>query len=104
MTRPAPGPLKVQKFGVGDAVMERSPGQEADIFTGNLVDERDGAPVSIGYGRWGPGVSLTETMAVHDTMIVLEGRLWVTSDGVTVEAGAGEIVSMPRGDGDHSRP
>ena len=41
--------------------------------------------------------SLDETIAVHDVMIVLEGRLSVTSGAGTVEAGPGEIVDMPEG-------
>lgn len=89
--------MKVRKFSRGDVVMERSPGQDGDIFTCNLVDERDGAPITIGYGRWGTGETLEETMAVDDVMIILEGRLSVTSDGATVQASAGEIVHMPKG-------
>jgi ethanolamine utilization protein EutQ (cupin superfamily) len=89
--------MKVRKFAVADAVMERSPGQDADIFTGNLVDERDGGPITIGYGRYGPHQSLKETMAVDDVMIVLEGRLSVSVGEDTVTAGPGEIVHMPKG-------
>ena len=90
--------MKVSRFTIADAAFERSPGQAADIFTANLVDERHGGPVTIGYGRYGPGQSLTETMAVDDTMIVLEGRLSVSSGGDTVTAGPGEIVYMPKGE------
>ncbi len=90
--------MQVRKFSIADAVLERSPGQDADIFVGNLVDERDGAPITIGYGRYGPGQSLSETMAVDDVMIVLEGRLSVTSGSNTVVAGPGEIVHMPKGE------
>ena len=90
--------MEVRKLTIADAAMERSPGQDADIFTGDLVDERHGGPVTIGYGRYGPDQSLSETMAVHDVMIVLEGRLSVTADDGTVTAGPGEIVYMPRGE------
>ncbi|KQY89806.1 AraC family ligand binding domain-containing protein [Brevundimonas sp. Root1423] len=90
--------MKVQRFKIADASMERSPGQEADVFTGNLVDERHGGPITIGYGRYAPSQSLSETMAVHDVMIVLEGRLSISSDGGTVTAGPGEIVYMPKGE------
>ncbi len=89
--------MKVQKFSLSDASMERSPGQEADIFAGNLVDERHGGPVTIGYGRYGPNQVLEDTIAVDDTMIVLEGRLSVSSADGTVEAGPGDIVYMPKG-------
>ena len=88
----------VRKFALADAQLERSPGQDADIFVGNVVDQRDGAPITIGYGRYGPGESLTETMAVDDVMIVLEGALSVTSEAGTVSAGPGEIVHMPKGE------
>jgi ethanolamine utilization protein EutQ (cupin superfamily) len=91
--------MKVQRFSIADAVLERSPGQDGDIFAGNLVDERHGGgAVTIGYGRYGPGQSLTETMVVDDVMIVLEGRLSVSSDAGTVTAGPGEIVHMPKGE------
>jgi ethanolamine utilization protein EutQ (cupin superfamily) len=43
-------------------------------FVGNIVDDRHSGPVIIGYGRYAPSQSLPETMAVHDTMIVLKGR------------------------------
>lgn len=87
----------VQKFSLSDAELVRSPGQDADIFVGNLVDERHGGPVTIGYGRYAPGQSLTETMAVYDTMIMLEGRLSVSTSDGTVTAGPGDIVHMPKG-------
>jgi len=88
----------VRKFAVADARFERSPGQDADIFAANVVDQRDGAPVSIGFGRYGPGQGLEETMAVDDVMVVLEGRLSVSARGATVTAGPGEIVHMPKGE------
>ena len=90
--------MKVRSFTVAAAAFERSPGQEDEVYTANMVDERDGAPVTIGYGRWGPGSELTETMAVDDIMIVLEGELSVTSDGETHRAGPGGIVHMPKGE------
>ncbi|MBX9461251.1 MAG: DUF861 domain-containing protein [Brevundimonas sp.] len=90
--------MRVQKFAIADASMERSPGQDADVFAGNLVDERHGGPITIGYGRYAPDQSLSETMAVHDVMVVLEGRLSISTDGATVTAGPGEIVYMPKGE------
>jgi ethanolamine utilization protein EutQ (cupin superfamily) len=91
--------MKVRKFAIADASLERSPGQTADVFVGNLVDERHGGPVTIGYGRYAPGQTLAETMAVDDVMIVLEGRLSVlTAAGAAVTAGPGEIIYMPRGE------
>lgn len=84
---------------LGEAVFERSPGQDADIFTADGIDASDGGPVTVGYGRYGPDQSLTETMKVHDTMVVLEGRLTVEGDGGVVEdAGVGDIVHMPKGE------
>jgi ethanolamine utilization protein EutQ (cupin superfamily) len=90
--------MKVRKFNVADANLVRSPGQDGEIFVGNLVDEKDGGAITIGYGRYGPGQSLTETMAVDDVMIVLEGRLAVSTSAGTVTAGPGEIVYMPKGE------
>ncbi|NLR99977.1 ethanolamine utilization protein [Rhizobium sp. P38BS-XIX] len=89
--------MKVQKFNIADAKLVRSPGQDGDIYVGNLVDERHGGPVTIGYGRYAPDQSLTETMAVDDIMIVLEGRIAVSTGAGTVIAGPGEIIYMPKG-------
>lgn len=90
--------MRLQKFALADAVFERSPGQDADIDTANLVDENHGGPITIGYGRYGPDQSLAQTMAVDDVMIVLEGRLTVSNGDVSVTAGPGEIVHMPKGE------
>lgn len=90
--------MEVRKFALADAVLERSPGQDADIFAGNVVDQRDGAPVTIGFGRYGPDQSLEEEMAVDDVMIVLEGQVSVTSSAGTVTAGSGEIIHLPKGE------
>ncbi|MDR6951133.1 ethanolamine utilization protein EutQ (cupin superfamily) [Ancylobacter sp. 3268] len=90
--------MKLRKFTIADASLERSPGQEADIFVGNLVDERQGGPITIGYGRYAPHQSLAETMAVDDVMIVLEGRLTVSTEAGTIVAGASDIVYMPKGE------
>ncbi|MDF0580800.1 cupin domain-containing protein [Bradyrhizobium yuanmingense] len=90
--------MKVRKFAIADASLERSPGQDADIFVANMVDQRHGGPITIGFGRYAPNQNLKETMKVDDVMIVLEGKLSVTSDGSTVTAGPGEIVHMPKGE------
>jgi ethanolamine utilization protein EutQ (cupin superfamily) len=88
----------VRKFAIADASFERSPGQTADIFAANLVDQRHGGPITIGYGRYAPNQSLTEKLTVDDVMIVLEGSVSVTTDVGTVTAGPGEVVYMPKGD------
>jgi ethanolamine utilization protein EutQ (cupin superfamily) len=87
----------VRKFTIADASFERSPGQEGDVFAGNVIDERHGAPMTVGYGRYAPNQSISETLAVDDVMVVLEGRLSVSTDAGTVTAGPGEIVYMPKG-------
>jgi ethanolamine utilization protein EutQ (cupin superfamily) len=89
--------MKVRKLTINDAVMERSPGQDGDVFAGNLVDQRHASPITIGYGRYGPDQTLGETMAVDDVMIVIEGRLSVSGDSGSVTAGPGEIIHMPKG-------
>lgn len=90
--------MEVRKFAVADASFERSPGQDGDIFAGNLVDQRHGAPISIGFGRYGPNQILDETMAVHDVMVILEGRLTISTHTGNVTGAAGEIVYMPKGE------
>ncbi len=89
--------MKVNKFAIADAVFERSPGQEGEVYTGNVIDQRQGAPISIGYGRYGANESIDEAMAVDDVMIILEGRISVRSDADTFTAGPGEIIHMPKG-------
>ena len=89
--------MTVRKFAATDARFERSPGQDGEVFAGNVIDQRHGGPITIGFGRYGPDQSINEAIAVHDVMIVLEGWLSVTSDGGTVTAGPGEIVYMPEG-------
>jgi ethanolamine utilization protein EutQ (cupin superfamily) len=90
--------MRVQGFTFEDAVMERSPGQDGEVYAGNLVDERDGGPVTLGYGRYGPNAELTETMAVDDVMIIVQGELSVTSRDTTIRAAVGAVVHMPRGE------
>lgn len=89
--------MTVRKFAIADAAFERSPGQDGEVFVANVIDRRHGAPITIGFGRYGPNQSLVETIAVDDVMVVLEGRLSVSSDAGTVTAGPGEIVHMPKG-------
>ena len=88
----------VRKFTIADASFERSPGQDGDVFAGNLIDERHGGPITIGYGRYAPGQSIAVTLAVDDVMVVLEGRLSVSTDAGTLTAGPGEIIHMPKGE------
>jgi ethanolamine utilization protein EutQ (cupin superfamily) len=90
--------MKVRKFTIDDAPFDRSPGQDGDIFAGNVIDQRHGGPITIGFGRYGPNQNLDEKLSVDDVMLVVEGKLSVTSDGNTVTAGPGEIVYMPKGE------
>jgi ethanolamine utilization protein EutQ (cupin superfamily) len=90
--------MKVRKFTIANASFERSPGQDGDVFAGNVVDQRNGGPITIDYGRYGPDQSIDETLAVDDVMIVLEGQLTVSSAGSSMTAGPGEIVYMPKGE------
>lgn len=76
----------------------RSPGQDGDIFAGNVIDQRHGGPITIGFGRYAPNQSLDEKLAVDDVMLVLEGKLSVSSEAGTVTAGPGEIIYMPKGE------
>lgn len=90
--------MKVRRFTIAEASFERSPGQNAEVFVANLVDERHGGPITVAYGRYGPNQSLAETLVVDDVMVVLEGRLSVSTNAGTVAAGPGEIVYMPKGE------
>lgn len=89
--------MKVHKFSIADAVFERSPGQQGEVYAGNVIDQRQGGPITIGYGRYGADESIDESIAVDDVMIILEGRISVRSDAGTVTAGPGEIIYMPKG-------
>ena len=75
--------MTVRKFAVSDAAFERSPGQDGEVFAANLIDQRHGGPITIGYGRYGANQSLEETIAVDDVMVVLEGRLSVSTNAGT---------------------
>ena len=90
--------MEVRKLTIADASFERSPGQDGDVFAGNVIDQRHGGPITIGYGRYGPEQSIDELLAVDDVMIVLEGQLTVSSAGRSMTAGPGEMVYMPRGE------
>jgi ethanolamine utilization protein EutQ (cupin superfamily) len=90
--------MNLQKFHISDAVFKRSPGQEGDVLVANMVDERHGGPITIGFGRYGPGQVLSETMAVDDVMVLLRGEITISTERVTLTAGPGEIVYMPRGE------
>jgi len=61
------------------------------------VDETSGSPIAIGNGKYA-----LETMAVDETMIVLEGRLSVSTRDGTVTAGPGDII-YGAGRYDHNR-
>ncbi len=90
--------MTIHTFTIADAAFERSPGQDGDIFTGNLLDQRHGGPVTVGFGRYGPDQILEETMAVHDTMVILEGKITVSDGRKSVTAGPGAIIAMQKGD------
>src|SRR3712207_6663144 len=90
--------MEVRKFTIASASFERSPGQDGDVFAGNVIDQRHGGPITIGYGRYGPEQSINELLAVDDVMIVLEGQLNVSSADRSMTAGPGKMVYMPKGE------
>jgi ethanolamine utilization protein EutQ (cupin superfamily) len=90
--------MNVRVLSPEEASFEHSPGQDGDIFFANLVDERHGGPVTIGYGRYWPHQRLQETMTVGDVMVLLEGALTITSGGEARTAAPGDIVDMPKGE------
>ncbi|KAK0361355.1 hypothetical protein LTR94_023676 [Friedmanniomyces endolithicus] len=89
--------MTVRKISISDAVFEASPGQEADVQQGNVVDQRHGGPVTIGYGRYGADQTIEELIKVDDVMIILAGSITVASEGRVETAGPGEIIYMPKG-------
>lgn len=89
--------MKVQKFAIADATFERSPGQEGEVYTGNVIDQRHGGPITIGYGRYGANERIDESIVVDDVMIILEGRITVDADAGAVTAGPGEMIYLPKG-------
>jgi ethanolamine utilization protein EutQ (cupin superfamily) len=90
--------VTVRKFAITDASFERSPGQDGDVLAGNVIDQRHGGPITVGFGRYGPNQRLEEKLAFHDVMVILTGRISVVSNGVAVIAGPGEVVYMPKGE------
>lgn len=88
----------VRKFAIADASFERSPGEDAEVYAANVIDQRHGGPITIGFGRYAPNQSIDVTLVVDDVMVVLAGRLSVATEGNTFTAGPGEIVYMPKGE------
>lgn len=68
------------------------------MFAGNVIDQRHGGPITIGYGRYAPDQSIDEKLQADDVMIVLEGAASVSSSTGTVTARPGEMVYMPKGE------
>jgi ethanolamine utilization protein EutQ (cupin superfamily) len=90
--------MSVRKLSSSEAKFERSPDQVGDIFIADMIGKDNGSPVTIGFGRYSPDQELSETMAVDDIMIILEGKLTVTSRDETHTAGPGDVVHMPKGE------
>ena len=90
--------MNVKKFSTADAPFERAPEQDGDIFIGNVVDQNDDAPVTVGFGRYAPDQTMTATLTHVEATVVIEGRLSVTTNAVTVTASPGEVVYMSKGD------
>ncbi|MET4296242.1 ethanolamine utilization protein EutQ (cupin superfamily) [Bradyrhizobium sp. LB8.2] len=90
--------MNVRKFSVADASFERSPGQDGEVLVGNVIDQRHGGPITIGFGRYGPHQSIDVTLAVHGVMMILEGHLLVSTGTGTITAGPGEMVYMSKGE------
>jgi ethanolamine utilization protein EutQ (cupin superfamily) len=68
--------MTVRKFGITDASFERSPGQSADVFAGNVIDRRHGGPITIGFGRYGPNQSIDETHETATFQVDVMLRKW----------------------------
>lgn len=41
--------MNIRKFQIADAVFARSPGQDGDVHVANMIDERHGGPITIGF-------------------------------------------------------
>lgn len=65
--------MEVSSFTFADAMFDRSKGQNGDASAGNVVDQRGGAPITIGFGRYALDQTIEDMLAVDDVMIVLEG-------------------------------
>lgn len=90
--------MPLRKIAISQAQFERSPDQDADIFTADMIGHDEGAPVTIGFGRYGPHQELNEIMLVDDVMMVIAGHLTVAGANGSVTAGPGEVVHMPKGE------
>lgn len=89
--------MKLAKFTAADAPFERAPGQDGDVSLGNVVDEEDGGPITVGFGRYAPDQALRDTTVTDEAIVVTSGRLTVHSDDGEVTADPGEVVYLPRG-------
>lgn len=39
--------MDVRKFAITDAAFERSPGQDGEVYAGNVIDQHEGGPITI---------------------------------------------------------
>lgn len=91
--------MSVRQLSISDARFERAPGQHGEVFAGNVFDQRDGGPITIGVRGYGPDQSPDEAPALDDVTVMLEGRLTVSTAAGTVTAAPEDIVHPPKGDG-----
>lgn len=89
--------VDVARFTVADAPFDRAPGQDGDVFLGNVLDGKGGGPITVGFGRYGPSQTLDDMVVADEAMVVTRGRLTVRSDDGEVTADSGEVVYLPRG-------
>lgn len=88
----------MHKLTSSEAKFERSPDQDGDIFIADMIGKDNSSPVTICFGRYGPDQELSETMAVDDIMIILEGKPTVISRGETHTADTSDVVHVPKGE------
>jgi Ethanolamine utilisation protein EutQ len=62
-----------------------------------VIDQPHGGPITIAFGPYEPDQSIDVTLSIDDVMVILEGRLSVSTSAGTVTANPGEIVYMPKG-------
>jgi hypothetical protein len=54
--------MTIHTFAFADAPLKRSPGQEGDIFAGNVLDQRHGGPVIMTYSASWPSTEIRGSM------------------------------------------
>lgn len=83
------GSVKLERFAAA--------GDGKNVQLKDVVTAADRSPMSAGFMAWSAADSFAWELTYDEVDYVLEGELHVKIDGRVIEAGAGDVVFIPRG-------